>query len=288
MAGGTGQQPAPIIIKKKKVGGHGHHGGAWKIAYADMVTAMMAFFLVMWICGMDVKTRLGIADYFSNPSASMGSNKPASWFIINSGGVPRLTQGNLEESKDRGGEPNQVGLLRIDPLPDDNFDPEVAKLYAKTLVTMLNKDPQLVPHKEAVLIEVGEDALRVELLEGEQPRFFEPRGASWTYAGRKLALAMGALLGRSSHRVDFEGHTTPAPAVRDGTTKWELGAERALALRAVFAEAGLPIDKVGAVRSLADTKLRFTDRRDDPRNVRVVIVIPYSRQTMKPNPRTAD
>lgn len=267
----------PIIIKKKKGGGHGHHGGAWKIAYADMVTAMMAFFLVMWICGMDIKTRLGIADYFNNPSASNGPNKPASWFIISSGGVPRLTQGNLEESKDKGGEPQTDGILRIDPLPNNNFDPKVAEIYGHWLITMLNRDPQLAGLKDAVLVEVGQDALRVALMEGDQPRFFQPATATWTYAGRKLALAMAAGLGRSTQHIAFEGHTTPAPPVQGEDTRWELGAKRALALRAVFDEAGLSLDKVRGIKSMGDIEPLFTDRRDDPRNLRVMVVIPYSK-----------
>jgi chemotaxis protein MotB len=278
----TPNNKQPIVIKRKKAGGHGHHGGAWKIAYADMVTAMMAFFLVMWICGMDVKTRLGIADYFSNPSSASGPYKPSSWFVVPSGGVPRLTQGNLEHSKDKGGEPESQGVMRMDPAEKDNFDEEVAQLYAKALVTVIERDPEFSTLKDSILVEVTDEGLRVELLEGEEPRFFLSGSPAWTKPGRRIVESLGGMLGRSTHHIVFEGHTTPAPKVIGRSTKWDLGADRALAVRAVFQEAGLDVNKVKRVRSEGDNQLRFA-RPDDPRNTRVAILIPYARVDAKPN-----
>jgi chemotaxis protein MotB len=279
----NGNAKQPIIVKKKKGGGHGHHGGAWKIAYADMVTAMMAFFLVMWICGMDVKTRLGIADYFSNPSSQSGPNKPSSWFFITSGGVPRLTQGNLEQSKEKGGEPDTVGVLRMDPAEKDNFDEELANLYAKALATVVERDPEFAALKDAIMIEVTDEGLRVELMEGDEPRFFVSGSPAMTRAGRRVVESLGGMLGRSTHHLVFEGHTTPAPRVLGRGTKWDLGADRALAVRTVFQEAGLSVEKVKQIKSLGDTAPRFSFRPEDPRNLRVAIVIPYSKQQPKPS-----
>jgi len=273
----------PIIIKKKKVSGHGHHGGAWKIAYADMVTAMMAFFLVMWICGMDVKTRLGIADYFSNPSSASGPNKPSSWFFITAGGVPRLTQGNLEQSKDKGGEPESQGVMRMDPPDKDNFDEEIAQLYAKALATVVERDPEFAALKDSIVIEVTAEGLRVELLEGEEPRFFLSGSSAFTRPGRRVVESLGTMLGRSTHHLIFEGHTTPAPRVLGRSTKWDIGADRALAVRGVFQESGLSVDKVKRVKSDGDTAPRFSYRPEDPRNLRVAIVIPFSKQEAKPS-----
>jgi len=280
----NGNAKQPIIIKKKKAAHGGGHGGAWKIAYADMVTAMMAFFLVMWICGMDVKTRLGIADYFSNPSSSAGPNKPSSWFFITSGGVPRLTQGNLEQSKEKGGEPNAEGVLRIDPAEKDNFDQDIANLYAKALATVVERDPEFAALKDSIVIEVTDEGLRVELMEAEEPRFFISGSSAWTRPGRRVVESLGGMLGRSTHHIIFEGHTTPAPRVLGRATKWDLGADRALAVRTVFQEAGLSVDKVKQIKCLGDTAPRFSFRPDDPRNLRVAIVIPYSKHEAKPNP----
>jgi chemotaxis protein MotB len=273
----------PIIIKRKKAGGHGHHGGAWKIAYADMVTAMMAFFLVMWICNMDVKSRIGIADYFSNPTSAPGSSKPSSWFIIQSGGVPRLTQGNLEESQEKGGEPQLEGLIRVNPLDKDNFDADVARIYAKALTTVINQEPAFSELKEFVTVEVTDDGLRVEFSEGPEPRFFSPTTAQWTMRGRMMVTSVASLLGRGNHIASFEGHTTPKPATRAIESKWDLGANRALALRQVFAEAGLSADKVKEVKSLGDTQPRYAPP-DDPRNLRIAVFIPFSSKNLKLGP----
>jgi len=273
---------APIIIKKIKKGAHGSHGGAWKVAYADMVTAMMAFFLVMWICNLDVKTRLGIAEYFTQLSV-YGPYQPASWYTVKSGGVPRLTQGNLEQSKSEGGDPSSTGLMRVDPLPTDNFDLEVAKLYAKTLAAAMEKDRSFAELKDWVLIEVGKEGLRMEFMESKRPRFFSPGSASWTGEGKRLVEFAASVLGRVRHLQSFEGHTTPAPQTRGMETKWELGSDRALALRQVFCDAGLALDLVKEVRSYGDTKPRITEDKEDLRNLRVGVYIPYSKGTLKPS-----
>jgi chemotaxis protein MotB len=269
----------PIIIKKKKAGGHGHHGGAWKVAYADMVTALMAFFLVMWICNLDVKTRLGIAEYFTSPSV-YGPYTPSSWFSLKFGGVPRLTQGNLEQSKEVGGDPLSEGLLRIDPLPSDNFTQEIAKRYAAVIQSIISNTPAFSEFKDYVVVEVTNEGLRVELMEGERPRFFAPGTAVWTASGKRIAEFLASVLVPVQHLTTFEGHTTGKPETRGITTKWELGSDRALALRQIFSESGLATDQVKQILSLGDQNLRFPDR-NDPRNLRIAVLVPYSSQDLK-------
>lgn len=269
----------PIIIKKKKAGHAGGHGGAWKVAYADMVTALMAFFLVMWICQMDVKTRLGIAEYFTNPSA-YGPNSPSSWFTLKFGGVPKLTQGNLEQSKEQGGDPASEGLLRIDPLASDNFTQDVAKRYAAVIMTAIENDPGFAEYKDNVILELTPEGLRIELLESTRPRYFSPGTAMWLGSGRRLAEFLASLLVPVQRVITFEGHTTAKPETRGIATKWELGSDRALALRQVFSMSGLTPDQVKAVESRGDQQPRFTDR-NDPRNLRVALLVPYSTQDVK-------
>jgi chemotaxis protein MotB len=268
----------PIIIKKKKISGHGHHGGAWKVAYADMVTAMMAFFLVMWICNLDVKTRLGIAEYFTSPSV-YGPYSPSSWFTMKFGGVPRLTQGNLEQSKELGGDPTSEGLLRIDPLPTDNFTQEIAKRYATVINTTIANTPAFADFKDQVLTEVTNEGLRVELMESSRPRFFGAGTTLWTGSGKRVAEFIASVLVPVHHLTTFEGHTTPKPETRGMSTKWELGSDRALALRQIFAESGLSPDQVKAVESFGDQRPRF--EKDDPRNLRVAVLVPYSSQDLR-------
>lgn len=269
----------PIIIKKKKGGHGGHHGGAWKVALADMMTALMAFFLVMWICQMDIKTRLGIAEYFTNPSA-YGPNPPSSWFTMKFGGVPKLTQGNLEQSKEQGGDPASEGLLRIDPLASDNFTQEVAKRYAAVIMAAIENDPGFSEYKDYVIIEITSEGMRVELLEGTKPHFFMPGTAMWLGAGHRLVEFLAMVLVPVQRLITFEGHTTAKPETRGISTKWELGSDRALALRQVFSQSGLTPDQVKAVESKGDQQLRFPDKTD-PRNLRVALLVPYSTQDVK-------
>jgi chemotaxis protein MotB len=279
------QAPAPIIKKKK--GGHaGSHGGAWKIAYADMVTAMMAFFLVMWICNFDVKTRLGIANYFNDPSSVYGPNRPASWFSIDSGGMPLMTEGNMEKSNEQGGDPESKGLMRVDPSASDNFTAEIARLYAKAIQTHLNSDPALAPVRDSVSVIVDERGLRIDLSEGDQPRFFVPGASQWTPAGRNAAVALAKLLAINNHRTSFAGHTTPAPIAEPGQNKWTISNGRAMALMQVFLETGLSINRVLRINSCADTQPKIPDKTEDPRNMRVSLFVPYgSRESKEHDPK---
>jgi chemotaxis protein MotB len=269
----------PIVIKKKKISGHGHHGGAWKVAYADMVTALMAFFLVMWICQMDIKTRLGIAEYFTSPSV-YGPYTPSSWFTLKFGGIPKLTQGNMEQSKEQGGDPTSEGLMRIDPLPSDNFTQEVAKRYAAVIEATIANTPAFAEYKDHVIIEVTNEGLRIELLESTRPRFFSPGMTMWVATGRRLAEYLASVLVPVHHLTTFEGHTNTKPETRGMATKWELGSDRALALKQVFAESGLTADEVKAVESLGDQRPRFPDH-NDIRNLRVAFLVPYSSQDIR-------
>lgn len=269
----------PIIIKKRKAAHAGGHGGAWKVALADMMTALMAFFLVMWICQMDIKSRLGIAEYFTSPSI-YGPHSPSSWFTLKFGGVPKMTQGNMEQSREVGGDPASEGLLRIDPLASDNFTMEVAKRYAAVMETAIANTPGFLELKDNVVIEVTNEGLRVELMEGLRPRFFSPGTAMWCSSGHRLAEFFASMLAPVHHLTTFEGHTTPKPETRGMATKWELGSDRALALRQVFNESGLTPDEVKAVECFGDQKPRFPEK-NDPRNLRVAVLVPYSSQDIR-------
>lgn len=269
----------PIIIKKKKIMGHGAHGGAWKVAYADMVTAMMAFFLVMWICNLDVKTRLGIAEFFTSPSI-YGPYKPSSWFTLKFGGVPIMTQGNMEHSYEKGGDPTSEGILRIEPLGRDNFTMDIAKRYIAVLQTTIANNPGYAEYKDDIIMELTPEGLRIELMEGAKPRFFAPGTSVWMGGGKRLAELFASVLVPVQRLTTFEGHTTNRPETKGMATKWELGTDRAMALRQLFAQSGLGPDQVKALSSYGDQQPRFPDK-NDPRNLRVAILLPYSTQDIR-------
>lgn len=270
----TAPTPAPIPRKRRlKAGGHGHHGGAWKIAYADMVTAMMAFFLVMWICGMDVKTRLGIADYFSNPSALSGPEKPSSWYTIPAGGKPALSQGDLEQSQERGGEPESEGIHRSTPLPLSNFTRDDAERLAKILRVLLEKSGSHDAYAAWVIIEVDDDALRLEFIDAGRGQFFTPGTATWTRPGKALVAELTGAIGVAGLAVACDGHVASEAGFK-GDSRFHLGADMAFALRDLLVSQGLPGRNLLRVASFGWSQPRFQEA-EDARNTRVALVIPY-------------
>ncbi len=247
----------PIIIKKKKGGHGGHHGGAWKIAYADLVTAMMAFFLVMWIIGMDVETKQGIAEYFNNMSAR-AEHEPASAQIVKMRGVPPAR-------------PHQVP-----PKPkDNNLDRQNAEGIAGQIDGLIKANPQLEKYKEAVQVDIDDDRMRVELTEAGGLSLFLPDSTQLKPEAKRLIEGISAIMKRNRAKVIIEGHSESRGAGGGtGQTLWEQSTMRALAVRGALA-AGIGDDRILEVRGLGDTRLKMRDDPANPINRRVAIVAPY-------------
>ncbi len=260
-----------IRIVKKKNAGHGHHGGAWKVAYADFVTAMMAFFMVMWLIGMDAKTRQAIAAYFRDPVGFMQAirAKSEAVFTINDsippGGkntphMPRAAKdGNTRLKKDRQTERKEL---------------EAFKKYVETALSSI---PELARLKEYVKIEFVKEGLRIELLEGKEPVFFQTGRATVTPAARRLLGIIAQKVGKLENRVIVEGHTDAQPyRPGSGYSNWELSTDRANAARRVLESAGLWKGQVAEVRGYADTHLRNPQDPFHYSNRRVSLLIPYT------------
>jgi chemotaxis protein MotB len=249
-----------VIVRKKKVVGGGHHGGSWKVAYADFVTAMMAFFMVMWILGMDDKVKQAIEGYFSNP---VGYKKGASAGAspISSGSSPMRAANNQVKIIVRSAEQRRFGEL------------------ATQIKQVLDGNTQLKKLGAKVDVVVTKDGLRIELIESGSGEVFFPVGSSQMKAAAVIALQVIAPELRTlSNPVVLEGHTD---AARYGTTaaytNWELSAERANAARRVLEAGGLPTGRVSEVRGLADRQLRDAANPNAPENRRISILLPYSR-----------
>ncbi|MEJ5369922.1 MAG: flagellar motor protein MotB [Bryobacteraceae bacterium] len=239
----TQPNPAPVIVIRKKKGGHGgHHGGAWKVAYADFVTAMMALFIVLWLLSSDEKVRKAVGGYFQDPTG----------------------KGNLMGTTMSGaGE----GLV----LSQD----DMSKLKEK-LEEAMRELPQFEQMKQNIEVTVTSEGLRIELLEKEGGMFFESGNAKPTAKGSELIRMLGEQLKGIPNKLLVEGHTDAKPYSADhGYTNWELSADRANSARRLLEESGVPPSRIAQIRGFADQKLRNTKDPYDPANRRVSVLVQY-------------
>jgi chemotaxis protein MotB len=253
-----------IVVRKKKVVGGGHHGGSWKVAYADFVTAMMAFFLVMWIIGMDDQTKQAIEGYFSNP---VGYKRGYS------AGSSPLSSGNSPSAIKR---PPVRLIVRA-------YEQKRFEEVSKRLETALQEAQGSLGLGTAVEVMVTEQGLRIELIEGGSGETFFPRSsAEMKPTGqRALELIAGELRGLGNPIV-VEGHTDAAQyRLQGGRTNWELSADRANAARRVLETGGIDPARIAAVRGLADRQLRNAAAPLDPSNRRISVLLPF---TTPPDP----
>lgn len=250
------KQPIVIVVKKKKKKG-GHHGGSWKVAYADFVTAMMAFFLVMWIVGMDSDVKDVVEGYFNNP---VGFRR-----AFGSGASP-VSQGST---------PLPTALVRM-PM----FVRQVETRTMNTVRERILEDLEGVSGADEfgsnIEVLVTPDGLRVELREGPSGSTFFQSGSAGVQPAASAALrVIASNIGEIPNDVIIEGHTDAAPYGTLGYTNWELSADRANAARRLLIEFGLPDARVSEVRGHADRDLLLEEDPFDPSNRRVSILIPY-------------
>jgi chemotaxis protein MotB len=233
----------PIIIIRKKGGHGGHHGGAWKVAYADFVTAMMALFIVLWLMSSSSKqTQIAISGYFKDPS---GTAKNPGTSLAGSGENLKLTKENMAQLKTE----LQKSIQKINDLD---------KL------------------KKNIEMTVTAEGLRIELLESEGGTFFNSGSAALNQSGQELLTLLAEELGKVPNHVSVEGHTDAKPYTGKGSySNWELSADRANAARRLMQQAGLRPDQVSRVRGFADQRLRNKKDPLDPSNRRVSIIVQY-------------
>ncbi|HUB82248.1 MAG TPA: flagellar motor protein MotB [Bryobacteraceae bacterium] len=236
-------KPRPIIVVKKKVSGHGgHHGGAWKVAYADFVTAMMALFIVLWLTSADEEVKKAVAAYFNNPT-----------------GPGKLT--GLAAA----------GLGHAIEIPKD----DMVKLREK-IQEALAQTPNFKSLQDHVEITITADGLRIELLETDAGMFFESGKAVPTESGAELLGRLAAELGKMPNTVLIEGHTDSKPYSSDnGYSNWELSTDRANSARKLMEAHGLRPAQVNQVRGYADRELRHPDDPMHASNRRISVIVQY-------------
>jgi chemotaxis protein MotB len=256
----------PIIIKKKKGGHHGgHHGGAWKVAFADFMTAMMAFFLVMWLVGQKPEVKEAVQGFFRDPGKYMREGQS---------GVLRGGQGAIPQNQP------QLSMIesakQAEKAPSDDGDKERMRLAAKELLTELEKQEAFQRLRENIKIEVTAEGLRIELTEStDAPAFFESGSAKLLQKSAIILQIIAGQLGKLENRVVLEGHTSESPTGFDDYTNWELSSDRANAARSLMEVSGLYDHQVREVRGLADRFPMIAYLPEDPRNRRVSIIVLY-------------
>jgi chemotaxis protein MotB len=265
-----------IVIKRIKKGGHGGHGAAWKIAYADFVTAMMAFFLLMWLLGSTTKGDLqGIADYFQSPlkiALSGGSGAGDATSLIQGGG-PNLTQsvgqvknGNNESTRNT---PHQMRreLARIER--------ERMERLKQRIDAAIMSTKRLADFRHQIRVEVTPDGLRIQIIDDFNRPMFEIGSSVVQPYMRDILRAIAEVLNEVDSRIALSGHTDSAQYAggERGYSNWELSADRANASRRELVAGGLGRDRIVRVVGLADSSLLTKDDPRSPLNRRIAIIV---------------
>jgi chemotaxis protein MotB len=268
----------PIVIKRiKKVVG-GHHGGAWKIAYADFVTAMMAFFLLMWLLGSTTKGDLaGIANYFKTPLkvALMGGSGSGDSSSIIKGGGKDLTRssGQIKE----GELPSEKKIINLKDAAEEVRRVEIEKLKGlKTTIEMaINNNDKLKKFKNQILLDMTSEGLRIQIVDDQNRPMFQSGSAQLEPYTQEILRAIGQTLNDVPNKVSISGHTDAAPYGGDdkGYSNWELSADRANATRRELLAGGMNDDKIVRVVGLASAVLFDKNDPLDPSNRRISLIV---------------
>jgi chemotaxis protein MotB len=234
------ENETPIIIIKKKIAHAGHHGGAWKVAYADFVTAMMALFIVLWLMNSSEQVKKAIAGYFRDPSGRSSEQGTGQAGVGESIALQKSDMNNLKEK----------------------------------LQNAMKQLPEFERLKNQVQMTVTGEGLRIDLMESEKGTFFESGSAKPTPEGSEVLELLAAETGKLSYLLMIEGHTDARPfAPGANYTNWELSADRANSARRLMESSGLRPNQVDEVRGFADRRLKKPDDPDDACNRRISVVV---------------
>jgi len=232
----------PIIVIKKKGGHGGHHGGAWKVAYADFVTAMMALFIVLWLLNSSVKVKKAVAGYFNDPRSSQ-----------------------KESGSDQAGD--------AENLPVDKQNVEKLK---ERIQKAIQNQKDLEKLAKQIEITITPEGLRIELIEDKNGTFFQSGSAQLSATGQELVTMLAGQLKPLPNHLLLEGHTDAQPYSESATyTNWELSADRANAARRLLQQDGLTSGRISQVRGYADQMLRVKNNPLDPTNRRISLIVQW-------------
>jgi chemotaxis protein MotB len=244
----------PIIIIKKKAGHGGHHGGSWKVAYADFVTAMMALFIVLWLLNSSVKIRKAVAGYFNDP---------------------RSTQKETGTTKTGDDDAVPINKQNVDKLKEQ-------------IQKAINEQKNLEKLAKQIDLTITPEGLRIELIEDKNGTFFQSGSAKLSDTGQQLLEMLAGQLKPLPNHLLLEGHTDAQPYSTDNRyTNWELSADRANAARRLLQQDGVGKNQISQVRGYADQLLRVKNDPLDPSNRRISLIVQWVQASGPPTLATA-
>jgi chemotaxis protein MotB len=301
MAFGSGERP--IIIKKvKKVVGGGHHGGAWKVAYADFVTAMMAFFLLMWLINTtSPEQKRGIADYFAPASVSAstsGSGGILAGTALGDQGaksdgsvkvVEQLAPEAPKNVKDQGSSFKQAAAS-----PDDaseqalhealrKREEQAFESAAESLRQAMQSMPELAELSKQIIVDQTPEGLRIQLIDQEGRSMFDEGSAKPNARARVLLRAVARVVNQLPNRLTIAGHTSASPGGQKPGSDWQLSSGRADASRQILQEAGVQADRIYQVSGKAASDPLFPDDPTLAGNRRIALVLLREAPVLPPN-----
>ena len=267
----------PIIVKRIKKGGHGHHGGAWKIAYADFVTAMMAFFLLMWLLGSTTKGDMeGIAEFFKTPLkvAMQGGTGAGDSSSILQGGGQDLTRRNGQVKKGETPPDRKSYDLKAAKAALEAAEAQRLAQLKQKIESTIDANPQLKKYKNQLLLDITQEGLRIQIVDEKNRPMFESAKAELQPYTRDILDVLALVLNDVPNKLSLSGHTDSTPYMTEsGYSNWELSADRANASRREMVRGGLAENKILRVVGLAG--VNHLDRKDpfSPVNRRISILV---------------
>ena len=275
----TETKPTVIVRRVKKVQGGGHHGGSWKVAYADFVTAMMAFFLVMWLLASTSKPeRAAISEYFRNPSPLSGTSSTpapgmagpggASTSMIKLGGATDISRGNSNDPFQ-----NQRESIPT-PVEEREREKKQLEVLKQELEEAIGKSQALEPFKDQLLLDITSEGLRIQIVDKQNRPMFDMGSAKLMPYTRGILRELSQFINQVPNHISISGHTDiTAYSTQLGYSNWELSADRANAARRALLEGGMGEDKVARVVGLSSSVLFDKTDPQNPINRRISIVV---------------
>lgn len=285
------EKKQPIIVKRINKGGHGHHGGSWKVAFADFATAMMAFFMLLWLLGSVPQDKLaGVSEFFENVSltegvatvAAPGMNGPggASTSMIDLGGSQNITKGEGEKINQKQQEvPGEAEQTKIDEkqVQDEaaeRVEKETLDSLMQDLKKAINDSQALKPFKDQLKLDITPEGLRIQILDKENRSMFDSGKATLKSHMIDILHEIAGFINSVPNHISISGHTDALPfAGREDYSNWELSSDRANAARRTLVEGGLDEDKIGRVVGLASSTLFDKAHPEGPVNRRISIIV---------------
>ena len=274
----TDDSQRPIIVKRIKKSAHGHHGGAWKIAYADFVTAMMAFFLLMWLLGSTAKGDLeGIAEYFKTPlkvAMQGGSGSGDSSSVIKGGGKDLTRKdGQMQKTID----PKEKKSINLQAAKAEFEKQEMRRLQGlkEKLEKAIETNPLLKQFRNQILIDITSEGLRIQIVDEKNRPMFDLGGAHMKSYTIQVLHEIGKVLNEVPNRISLSGHTdaTPYSSGEKAYSNWELSSDRANSSRRELIAGGMDEGKILRVVGLASALMLDNNDPFNPINRRISLIV---------------